>query len=190
LTASIYPYKYGKTYVYIYVDRNANEVDVDVGLKRIAREYEVKFINYIGENMKILNKSLNMTVIVSLLGVSVALITLIILYNTTLSKLEQERERIEILQALGVTEEQFKKLYLFIGFGYGLIALIISHGLLGLAVIITFITGKPKPLYMYPWKLHLIVSVVMFVTILFTYFLPIRIIIKAQPIDNIRNLGR
>src|SRR5690606_13778099 len=111
LIASIYPTKFGKTYVYIYVDKNANEIDVDVGLKRVGREYEVKLTNYIEENNKIFGKSLNMTAIITLLGISVALITLIILYNTTLSKLEQERERIGILQALGVTEGQFKGLY-------------------------------------------------------------------------------
>ncbi|HEY8363803.1 MAG TPA: ABC transporter permease [Tissierellaceae bacterium] len=190
LISSIYPHRYGKTYVYIYVDKNADEINVDVGLKRIAREYEVKLTNYIEENRKIFSKSLNMTAVVSLLGVTVAVITLIILYNTTLSKLEQERERIGILQALGVTEDQFKKLYLFLGFGYGLIAMIISHILLGLAVFITFISGRPKPLYLYPWKVHLAVSVVVFIIITLTYFLPIRKIIKNQPIDNIRNLGR
>lgn len=190
LISSIYPTRYGKTYVYIYVDKDANEVEVDVGLKRIAREYEVKLANYIEENRKIFSKSLNMTAIVTLLGISVAVITLIILYNTTLSKLEQERERIGILQALGVTEGQFKTLYLFSGFGYGVFALIISHILLALAVLITFISGRPKPLYMYPWIIHIITSVVVFIIITLTYFLPIRKIIKNQPIDNIRNLGR
>lgn len=190
LIASIYPTKFGKTYVYIYVDKNANEIDVDVGLKRVGREYEVKLTNYIEENNKIFGKSLNMTAIITLLGISVALITLIILYNTTLSKLEQERERIGILQALGVTEGQFKGLYLISGFGYGLFALIISHILLALAVLITFISGRPKPLYLYPWKLHAFVSIVVFIIITLTYFMPIRKIIKNQPIDNIRNLGR
>ena len=151
---------------------------------------EVKLTNYIEENKKIFGKSLNMTAIVTLLGISVAIITLIILYNTTLSKLEQERERIGILQALGVTEGQFKGLYLLSGIGYGLLALIISHLLLGLAVLITFVSGRPQPLYLYPWKLHIIVSIAIFIIITLTYFMPIRKIIRSQPIDNIRNLGR
>ena len=190
LIASLYPHKYGKTYAYIYVDKDANEIDVDVSIKRVAREYEVKLTNYIEENKKIFGKSLNMTAIVTLLGISVAIITLIILYNTTLSKLEQESERIGILQALGVTEGQFKGLYLLSGIGYGLLALVISHILLGFAVLITFISGRPQPLYLYPWKLHVLASIVVFIVITMTYFMPLRKIIRNQPIDNIRNLGR
>ena len=66
-----------------------------------------------------------------------ALIALVILYNTTLSKLEQERERIGTLQAIGVTGGQFKKLYLITGVLYGLISIILAHILLSFIVVAT-----------------------------------------------------
>ncbi len=190
LIARLMPTKYGKTHVYIYKDKKADEVDVDVNLKRIARENEAKIINYREENNKVFAKAFNMAAIIAILGISVAVITLIILYNTTLSKLEQERERIGTFQALGVTGGQFKGLYIFSGIGYGIFALIISHIILGIAVLFTFIGGKSSPLYLYPWKVHIITSIVVFIIITMTYYMPLRKIIRNQPIDNIRNLGR
>lgn len=190
LIESLYPTKYGKTHVYIYEDKKADEIQVDVNLKRVARENSVRLRNYNEENKKAFNKAFNMAAIISILGISVAIITLIILYNTTLSKLEQERERIGTFQALGVTSGQFRGLYILSGIGYGLIALAISHLLLALAVLFTFMAGRPNPLYLYPWKIHILTSIGLFIIISLTYYMPLRKIIKNQPIDNIRNLGR
>lgn len=188
--ANISPNKYGRTHLYIYEDKNVDEVDFDVGLKRIARENQARLTNYREENKSIFNKSFNMASIIVILGISVAVITLIILYNTTLSKLEQERERIGLFQALGVTSGQFKKLYLFSGISYGVLSLLVSHIVLGLAVGLTYIGGRPSPLYLYPWKIHISTSIVVFIIISLTYYMPIRTIIEKQPIDNIRSLGR
>lgn len=190
IQAKISPNKYGRTQVYIYGDKNLDEVDFDVGLKRIARENQARLINYKEENKSIFNKAFNMASIIVILGISVAVITLIILYNTTLSKLEQERERIGLFQALGVTRGQFKKLYLFSGITYGILSLLISHIVLGLAVALTYMGGRPDPLYLYPWKIHISISIVVFIIISLTYYMPIRTIIENQPIDNIRSLGR
>lgn len=185
------PTKYGKTLVYIYEDNKADEVELDVNINRIARENEVKLTNYKEENKQIFGKAFNISAIITILGLSVAIITLIILYNTTLSKLEQERERIGTFQALGVTGQQFKRLYLFTGMGYGLLALIISHILLATAVLLTSLnTGRTNTLWLYPWKVHIAISIITFSIILMTYYLPIRKIIRNQPIDNIRNLSR
>lgn len=191
LIASLNPTKYGKTWIYLYEDKKADEIQVEVDLKRIARENEIKLINYKQSNKQLFGKAFNISAIIVLLGVSVAVITLIILYNTTLSKLEQERERIGIFQALGVTGQQFKRLYLFSGMGYGVLASIISHILLVIAAFLTSIGAKrAEPLWLYPWKVHIITSVVVFIIITMTYYLPIRKIIRNQPIENIRNLNR
>ena len=47
--------------------------------------------------------------IISLLGITAAAIALIILYNTTVSKMEQDRNR-QNTPVLGVTKEQFSSI--------------------------------------------------------------------------------
>lgn len=191
LIERLMPTRYGKTWVYIYEDKKADDVEVGVNIKRIAREDSIKLNNYKEGNKKLFSKAFNISAIITILGISVAVITLIILYNTTLSKLEQERERIGTFQALGVTGQQFKKLYLFTGIGYGIVALVISHILLGIAALVTSLgIGRAEPLWLYPWNIHILVSIIIFIVTVMTYYLPIRKILGNQPIDNIRNLGR
>ncbi len=182
--------RYGETYANIYQGKDIDEVDLDINLKRFARENQAKLKNLKEENKKIFAKAINMAAIVLILGLSLSILSLIILYNTILSKLEQERERIGIFQALGVTKFQFNKVYIFLGLGYGVLALVLSHIVLGLVLTLSHIGGRPFSFYLYPWNIHIIACLGIIILTSLTYYLPLRKIIGNQPIDNIRNLGR
>ncbi len=196
LIASLTPTKYGKTWVNVDVGKKADDVQVHVELQRLAIENESRLTNYIEANNKIFNKGFRIASIIVILGVAVALIALIILYNTTLSKLEQERERIGTLQAIGVTGGQFRKLYLITGVLYGVISLALSHVLMLFMVVSTtvgnsgpFMTNIKNRLWLYPWKINIIICVIFFIITVLTYYLPLGKILKNQPVENIRSLN-
>lgn len=190
------PTKYGKTWVYVDVDKKADDVQVQVELQRFAIEKESRLTNYIEANNKTFNKGFRVASIIMILGVSVTLIALIILYNTTLSKLEQERERIGTLQAIGVTSGQFKKLYLITGVLYGVISIILAHILLSFIVVATtvgssgpFIINIKNGLWLYPWNIHFVICIIFFIITVLTYYLPLGKILRKQPVENIRSLN-
>lgn len=196
LIQSLTPTKYGKTWVYVDADKKADDVEVQVELQRLAIDKEARLTNYIVGNNKIFNKGFRIASIIIILGVSVALIALIILYNTTLSKLEQERERIGTLQAIGVTSHQFKKLYLITGVLYGIISIILAHILLSFIVVVTTISSNgpliiniKNRLWLYPLNIHVIICITFFIITVLTYYLPLGKILKKQPVENIRSLN-
>ena len=199
------PTKYGKSWIFVETNSKSFEGQLQNSLQKRARDWEFKLHDYKENNDIIFRKAFNFTLIIVILGIAVAVITSIILYNTSLSKLEQERDRIGIFQALGVTKEQFQKQYLITGFSYGVISLVISHIVLIIAVMFTSI-GKNRPmvmntkeyinyivkyqLWLYPWIIHISICIIFFSTAILTYYLPLKKILDNQPIDNIRSLGR
>lgn len=191
LAKKAYPTKFGKTWVYVYAGKNIDDVKMNVELKRMAREKSFKLVNYKEGNQKIFNKSFNISAIIAILGAFVGITIMFILYNSAVSELEQERGRIGIFQALGVTGEEFSKVYLFTGLGYGLISLVASHVILAIGVLFMSIgIGRGKILWLYPWSIHIALSIIVFAVIVMTYYLPIRKILKHQPIYNIEGLSR
>lgn len=186
LIDSIYPTKFGKTFFYIRTSEEVDDLDIFVDLQRIAIDRNLTFINYQESINAVFAKAFNFTSIIAVLGIVIAGIALIILYNTTLSKIEQERDRIGILQALGVTSKQFNILYLLTGFISSITALIIGHVILLLIVSLTM----DYSLWLYPVKIHLGVIIAFVVIATLVYYLPIRKIIKNQPVYNIRSLSR
>lgn len=188
---ALMPTRYGKTWIYLDSDKKADEVKLVVDLQRITREKGFKLHNYIKSNKRVYGKAFNFAAIIALLGISVAIITLIILYNTSLSNLEQERERIGIFQSIGVTAGQFKRLYFITGLAYGAIAILAAHIILSIILLITTFSYKgSNPLWLYPWKVHIASCIVFFIIAVLTYYLPIRKIVKNQPVNNIRSLSR
>ncbi len=199
------PTRYGRSWVFIETNSKSFEAQLQTSMQKRARDWEFKLHDYKETNDIIYRKAFNFTLIIAILGIAVAVITSIILYNTSLSKLEQERERIGTFQALGVTKEQFQKQYLIMGFSYGLISLVISHIVLIIATLTTSI-GNSRPmlintrqyieyivkdqLWLYPWIVHISICIIFFVAAILTYYLPLKRILDNQPIDNIRSLGR
>ena len=192
LLDTIYPTKFARTSVFIYAEEDANLDALQLSLQRLGIQYGYKLDHYQLENEILLGKSLKSALNIVVLGLAIAIITLLILYNTSLSKLEQERERIGTLQALGVTKGQFRLFYAGTGALYAFIALTVAH-LVNL--IILLITGLfdghfnlVHQLWLYPWPVHLSVCVVFAIIAILTYYLPLEKILEKQPIKNIQNL--
>lgn len=196
LRASFAPTKYGKSWAYVDIDPKADQVQLQVDLQRLSLENESSLHNYIESKDIVFGKAFSTASIIVILGLAVSFISLIILYNTSQSRIEQERERIGILQAIGVTDNQFKSLYFISGVLYGLASLILAHIFLALIVFLTTVrTSGPlfialrNQLWLYPWKIHLLVSLLYFILTLLTYYLPLKKILKNQPVNNIRSLS-
>jgi ABC-type antimicrobial peptide transport system permease subunit len=131
------------------------------------------------------------------MGLSISLLLLMVLYNTSISKVENERRRIGILQALGVTSKQYKQFYFFTGLAYGLIALLFANIIFFIIVLYFGLAfGGPlgsaieNVLWLYPFKVHITIAIVFLLLAVITTYLPIRKTIKQAPIYNINNNQR
>lgn len=199
------PTMYGRTYVNIYTDKDEDSVVLDTNIQRLAKKYDFRVRNLTENNRIIFNKAFKFTLITLSLALLIAFILIIILYNTALSKIEQERNWIGILQSLGVSNKSLKKLYLTTGLAYAFISIILGNILLSLAYVFTGVRiisykglslGKylyeifNHNLWLYPWKVHFIISLVFFFIITITYYIPIRKTLKNQPVYNIQSLNR
>ena len=192
-----FPTSYGRSSFYIYNQPGMDSPSYQIELQRLGLEYQTPMINYSLEKERIFNQSLKLATIIVTLGLSIALIILMILLNTSQSKVEQERTRIGVLQALGVTKRQFKRLYIFTGLSFGLIALLFAHivfvGLISIFASIEgghFMTAVESLMWLYPTKVHIGVSIIYLILATFTYYSPLRPILKNQAIYNIQNNQR
>ncbi len=157
-------------------------------------------------NSELYYEAFNNTIIISLLGITAAAIAFMILYNTTVSKMEQDRNRIGILQSLGVTKEQFSRHYLLVGVLVGILTLLIAHLLLLLMLYLTSLGGDlgefsltfsehmedifTYRLWLYPWTVHIVICIIYFVLTVLIYYMPTRSITDKYPVENIRSLAR
>ncbi len=205
IESGLTPTMYGRTYVNIYTDKDEDSVVLNTNIQRLAQRYDFRVKNLKENNRIIFNKALKFTLIALSLALLVGFIITIILYNTALSKIEQERNWIGILQSLGVSNNRLKRLYLTTGLAYGFISIILANILLSIVYIFTDIgltsyktlgVGQyiyevfNHKLWLYPWKVHFIISLIFFIIIIITYYIPIRKTLKNQPVYNIQSLNR
>lgn len=205
MTDSLFPNKYGRTVWYLETDSNLENNILDAKLLTYANENGYTLYNYKASNVELYNEALNNAIIIALLGITAAAIACVILYNTTVSKLEQDKNRIGILQALGVTKEQFSKQYLKLGIVTGLSCLIITHIVLFIILLITSIGLTEginlsfgdyiydifvNRLWLYPWFVHIIICILYLVVTIMIYYLPNKKVTNLYPVENIRSLGR
>ncbi len=200
-----YPYSFGRTLCYINTDSMDTDVILNSKLLSYAIDKGYTLYNYKESNSKIYYEAFNNALIVSLLGATAAAIALIILYNTMASKMEQDRNRIGILQSMGVTREEFSKYYIKLGIIVGLLSLIIIHLILFLILFFTSIgnlagfsvgfAGYMEDIFTYklmdyPWTLHLVLCIIYFIITVLIYYMPSRSITSKYPVENIRSLSR
>lgn len=202
---ALFPTKFGRTLWYIDTDSREQDVVLDSKILAYANNNGYTVYNYKEGNSKLYQEAFNNAIIIGLLGLTAAAIAFIILYNTTVSKAEQDRNRIGILQSFGVTNTQFSKHYIQVGVLNGLISILIVNIIL---VIVLFITSLVSidgitmtfgdyirdiflyRLWLYPWPVHAVICVIFFILTVITYYLPSRNITKQFPVENIRSLGR
>lgn len=200
-----YPTRYGRTLWYVNTNSKAKDPVLDSKLLAYANNNSYTLYNYKESNVQLYQEALNNAIIIALLGLTSAAIAFIILYNTLVSKMEQDKNRIGILQALGVTRKEFSKHFLQVGILNGLLGVVIVNILLMTIMFLTSVVSIDGMtltfadsvkdifsyrLWQYPWILHLLVCIIFFVLTVIMHYLPGRKITKQYPVENIRSLNR
>ena len=130
-----------------------------------------------------------MFLLVCLLGLTAVLLALLIFANTISSDIEQERNKIGILQSLGVSNKQLIRRQLYIGLAVSGFAVLIANILLWSGIALYALLSDAvlgNLLWGYPWWLHFIACIVLAAIITMLYILPMKNIQKYLPIENIK----
>lgn len=201
---SLYPTKFANTTWYIESDTKEGAI-LDSKLLALSQGKGFRLEGYRESNEALKQEGITASLIIGLLAVTSILITLIILYNTLISKVEQEQSRIGILQSIGITEIEFRNHYIGMGFLQGIIGVFISNSIIVVIVTLSTIMNmeaaersfrsiissiQNNTLYQYPWIVHIIISIVFIAIITCINYISSKRIIRNYPIDNIRNLNR
>ena len=180
---------YGTTDFYINAKEGLSKYDVDTTLLVYARSEYMDIDFYHESNGKLLQDAINNILLVCLLGLTAVILALMIFANTITSDIEQERNKIGILQSLGVSNKQLIKRQLYIGLAVSGIAVLIANILLWGGISIYALLSDAvlgNLLWGYPWWLHFIACVVLAAIITALYILPMKSIQKYLPIENIK----
>ncbi|MBQ3501528.1 MAG: FtsX-like permease family protein, partial [Oscillospiraceae bacterium] len=133
--------------------------------------------------------AINNILLVCLLGLTAVLLALMIFANTVTSDIEQERNRIGILQSLGVSNRQLIKRQLYIGLVASGLALIIANAVLWIAVAVYAAFSDAvlgNLLWGYPWLVHIALCIALAVIITLLYIMPMHSLRRYLPIENIK----
>jgi ABC-type antimicrobial peptide transport system permease subunit len=180
---------YGTTDFYINAKEGLSKYDVDTTLLVYARSEYMDIEFYHESNQKLLQDAINNILLVCLLGLTAVLLALLIFANTITSDIEQERNKIGILQSLGVSNKQLIKRQLYIGLAVSGATIILANVMLWLTVALysaftDVVLGNL--LWGYPWLLHIFACIVLGAIITALYVLPMKSIQKYLPIENIK----
>ncbi|MDR7869345.1 MAG: ABC transporter permease [Tissierellaceae bacterium] len=202
---TLYPTKYGRTLWYINTNSKNKDVVLDSKLLSYANNNGYTLYNYKESKSELYSEAFNNALIIGLLGLTAASIASIILYNIFESKLEQNKNRIGILQSLGVSSKDFYRHYLLVGFANGLLAIILANLLLFIVILLTTVVSVSGiqmtfidllkdifefRLWQYPWLVHNILCILFLIVTVIMHYLPSRKIIQQSPVENIRALSR
>ena len=180
---------YGTTDFYINAKEGLSKYDVDTSLLVYARSEYMNIEFYHESNQKLLQDAINNILLVCLLGLTAVLLALMIFANTITSDIEQERNKIGILQSLGVSNKQLIKRKLYIGLAVSGASLVIANVLLWFTIAVYCLFSDVvlgNLLWGYPWWLHFIACIVLAAIITILYIIPMRNIQKYLPIENIK----
>ena len=197
LIETSYPTTYGKSYVNIYCHGNHLEPDFQLALKRLSVDLHGNLEPLYLEKNKVFNENFKLASIIMTLGLCISLLLIMVLYNTSESNIENERRRIGILQGLGVTSRQYKQVYFLTGLVYGLMALMFAN-LVFVLLVLSFALNFGGPLWsaiesllwMYPFKIHIIINFIFLLLAIMTTYIPILKTIKQEAIYNINSNQR
>ena len=177
------PTSFGETYLNVYTDDKANAVESATKVMKYGKSCDMDFINYNEENWNLYYKALNTALLLGVFGVATVMIALVILWNIHMSAFDQERGRLGVLQALGVTNREIALRYLGKGIKTGVISLLLAHLCLGAVILLT--AGGFRGLSGYPWGLHVLVCLGYFILVTAVGCGPIRELKKYTPNENI-----
>ncbi|MBR5873078.1 MAG: ABC transporter permease, partial [Oscillospiraceae bacterium] len=180
---------YGTTDFYINAKEGLSKYDVDTTLLVYARSEYMDIEFYHESNSKLLQDAINNILLVCILGLTAVLLALMIFANTITSDIEQERNRIGILQSLGVSNKQLTLRQLYIGLTVSGIAVAFANILLwsGIAIY-ALLSGNVlgNLLWGYPWLLHVAACILLAIIITVLYVVPMKNVERYLPIENIK----
>ena len=150
----------------------------------------------------------NRTLMYQMAAVAAVFVFACLLLQNVNERLAEDRRRLGIFQALGVRRQEMAKGYGRKGFGNGLAALLLAHGVLLFSAVwqsreaaaalspYRFINEKEASLYRfylrfggYDWKWHILVCILVLAFSTALYVMPLRGVLKNSPAENIRELG-
>lgn len=193
--------RYGETQFFISLKDGADSSNLERLLMNLSGEAKATVYNYQAEFEPLRSKAIGKSILYSIFGISSAVLIVVILYNISYSRVEQERSRIGVLQAIGITRRQFYGGYVLEGLVSSLLSLLFVNLILILIGIITIpgisgdgitVVDKLKDFFVYRLKEFpyaeygaLLGMFVLVMTVI--SYLPIRRMVRQQPIENIQN---
>ena len=181
---------YGATDFYINAAEGVEREAADTALLIFARNHYMDIEVYYESSAKLLRDAVNNILLVCLLGLTAVLLALVIFFNTVTSDLEQERNRLGILQSLGVSNRQLALRQTYLGLAASGAALVLANLLLwGGVALYAAASGRvlANLLWGYPAAGHILLCIALAAALTLLYVLPMLRLRKYLPIDNIRS---
>lgn len=196
LTPTIYGIQ--KTSIWAAGDKDADQF---VHVQQVANQFGGKAINLHSDKEARFSAALRISAIVLVVAFIIALTALQIQMNISKARVEGERLFIGTLQSMGVSQKKLRMAYIRTGMAYSGMAVLFSHLIFLLVLAFQLVVSYPpeliltKPilllkgqLWLYPWPDHLFITLVFFLIGTLIYYLPLRKVLKIDPIANIRGL--
>lgn len=192
----------GRTMIYGYFDEGIDEMAMRTDLLRLSRMSDshfaysrLDFEHVVGRGFY--NDGLRMAILVVMVTLSMTFVLLMIQYNIALTSVENQTERIGVLQALGVTNSHFVRMECLAGFGFAVVSLIFSQVFFGLGLMIYAFASSGEWLanieyffWFFPWRLYAIVQIVFVMVSVAIFAYPMFKQCKRKPIENINGNQR
>jgi ABC-type antimicrobial peptide transport system permease subunit len=189
----------GKSYFCLFADPKAEGGMLDISVHQWAESHGFHVTDYRMANRALYTDAQSSMLMTVLLAAGVIFITLAILINTNQSTVDANKKRTGILQAIGLTKQDFLVMQVHKALPSALIALLLSHGIVAgvLVIISVFFKGvSPRVLiphmaetyfWQYPWTIHAALCILFVVLSVVIAVNPMRKVASESAIDNIRD---
>lgn len=188
---------WGQGQTYFYLDTVDRSPETEMALRALGEPYHMNLENLGKLGDQLYQKGLAGALLSGLLGFVILLITSQILYQGFKSELEEEAFRIGTLQSMGVQAKDMQKSYLRRAIEDVLLALVLSHLVYGVLLILLSFRGQgvrllhlgsllQLMLWKYPWGIHLLLVLLFALVGVLTSYLPLKRVLQRTPLDNIR----
>lgn len=188
--------RFGNTLANIY--RPGSDEEVELAIKRIGVDYDFQVTSLYLIKQRLYAKGFQTSLIIGLLAVALLVITLQIQLTSAQGLVETERNRIGILQSIGVRASEYRTAYLLSAIKQVLWAILWTHLLLMVLIAAYLLIANPGSdlllelqisLTDYPWLIHGLIVVIFFILGTLSAYLPLGNILARQPVANIRSLN-
>lgn len=190
----------GQGHSYFYFKTVDRTPETEMILRKMANTYHMQVEDLGRLADKLYQKGVAGAFLSGLLGFVVLLITSQILYQGFRSELEEERFRIGTLQSLGLHRKEMKKDYLKRAIQDVLWALVLSHLIYTILLILLSFRGQglrilhlgsllKLMLWNYPLEIHVLLVLLFAVVGIGTSYFPLRAVLKRTPLENITYKG-